>query len=1096
MRYRVRGTGFSVPGTQLLMAVVLRVSQSRSHFLLSLIRIRYEPSVSKSEHDPSASDSAPPGIPPESPPANPAQPPEGAQGLDDGFSEYEPLTPELVEEEALRGDFVLKWAVVLLAFLLGSSRIADSSTLVNLKTGQYLAAHGMLPPANDVFSYTAADRPWINLSWGFDLLAAGVYAVGGWAGLSLFKALLAAIMFALIVRISRPGLPTWWGAVCSALALLACHTHLNLQPALATLLGTALTLWLLYGWQTQQHGSRRLWLLVPVFVCWGNLDPRMYLGLGLLLLFGLGDLLGAVAGRGASLQPEMRRQFWMVFAACGCASLLHPFGWRALFSPALIYGGEYQAFRSYLEGISFGPGLQYFPMTYAPLWSASNFDVSFLAGLLLGAVALVSMALNWSRLEFSHVALYLGFLAFALLALHELAVAAIVCSVLAVLNGQAWYAARFRQNYSVETGELLFSRGGRALTVLAFAAVAFLAGTGRLRGAQAPRTGFGIDYNLGATIDSLRELLADSFDDRPFNFLPTQGDVLIWLDQRVFVDSRWSLYYGQGEHDLLKQHSALQVALRKRRPNVSGSGDPKLWKKTFDELNVTHIMPRLTGSNPDYVTLLDLLDSNQDWQLTRLGAASAVFYRVESPSSAAVNSGKTSATGGGNRDAGNPQPDASVPYQKFLAAHRLSFLDEAFKKPGTLPAARMEWVRSPTFYQKYFWAHRREIPNSVQEAMHLVVLANETQALPGWLNDSRAALAILGIRKAQEGLGAAPNCTEGYHALAQGYWLLARWDAAILQNPALQREGLRYFQAVASINQALVADPAAFGAHIAAFQLYEAAGKPDLALQELEIILEMQSRAGNAPGQQIVNQENTKKMIEQLNKVTAALDDELLIVTQRGGGALQLAQHAYQRGFVRKALQHLERNQETMEPSLDAKRLKVVLLMECGRAEDAYIEAGLLEELARRGGVQNWAELCAITSLANSDYARAIQFWSSEADQIEQSGLARLVLSALPRGGSVQPPWPVGQTAAAFEYLFQRPSQVGFLRQQVALVEMEGGERQKAIRNFRDLLRTNPETPARPLAVHYMKQLTGEEIDPLPPSERIPVLFEPEPHSS
>jgi hypothetical protein len=63
------------------------------------------------------------------------------------------------------------WAVVLLAFLLASTRIGETPTLVHLKTGEYLTGHGWLPPANDVFSYTATDRPWTNLSWGFDLVA-------------------------------------------------------------------------------------------------------------------------------------------------------------------------------------------------------------------------------------------------------------------------------------------------------------------------------------------------------------------------------------------------------------------------------------------------------------------------------------------------------------------------------------------------------------------------------------------------------------------------------------------------------------------------------------------------------------------------------------------------------------------------------------------------------------------------------------------------------------------------------------------------------------------------------------------------------------
>src|SRR5262245_43685411 len=161
---------------------------------------------------------------------------------DDEIDEYEPLTPELVEEEAIRGDFVLRWAVVLLAFLLASTRIAETTTLVHVRTGEYLAGHGWLPPANDVFSYTANDRPWINLSWAFDLLAAGVHAATGFVGLSLVKALATATLFWLIAGISRPGLPTWWGSICAAVALLACHERLLFQPALVTLLGVAAVL--------------------------------------------------------------------------------------------------------------------------------------------------------------------------------------------------------------------------------------------------------------------------------------------------------------------------------------------------------------------------------------------------------------------------------------------------------------------------------------------------------------------------------------------------------------------------------------------------------------------------------------------------------------------------------------------------------------------------------------------------------------------------------------------------------------------------------------------------------------------------------------
>ena len=46
---------------------------------------------------------------------NPAKQPVPPTASTEGLPEYEPLTPEMVEDEAIRGDFVMKWAVILLA---------------------------------------------------------------------------------------------------------------------------------------------------------------------------------------------------------------------------------------------------------------------------------------------------------------------------------------------------------------------------------------------------------------------------------------------------------------------------------------------------------------------------------------------------------------------------------------------------------------------------------------------------------------------------------------------------------------------------------------------------------------------------------------------------------------------------------------------------------------------------------------------------------------------------------------------------------------------------------------------------------------------
>ena len=197
------------------------------------------------------------------------------------------------------------------------------------------------------------------------------------------------------------------------------------------------------------------------------------------------------------------------------------------------------------------------------------------------AAAAVTFALNHRRLEFGHLFVVLGFVGFACAAGHELAAAALVAAAFSTLNAQSWYRDNFRQSYSVAASELLFSRGGRAVTVLGFFALAYLATSGRLDGPDTRRVGFGFHPRLQAQMEGLQDALADSFDNRPFNFVMKQGDILIWLDQRPFVDTRVVLYHRPNEENLLKMHDSIRRALRRRRVNRELSGRKDIWEKSL-----------------------------------------------------------------------------------------------------------------------------------------------------------------------------------------------------------------------------------------------------------------------------------------------------------------------------------------------------------------------------------------------------------------------------------------------------------------------------------------------------------------------------------
>ena len=549
---------------------------------------------------------------------------------EDDLPEWEPLTPEDIEDEAIRGDFMLRWAVVLLAFLLGCREVSETMTLVRIRTGESIAANSFWPPSTDVFSYSAGERAWINPAWLFDLILSGVWGVGGDLALSLFTALIAAITFYFLVNISRKDLPTWWTAICAGIALLMAQAQFTTLPELITLLGTVWTLRGLMRW-TESGDSRELWCVAGSLVVWSNLDPRAFIGWLILAAFAGGTYFtrrGTPDSEGGSLK-DLGKAVGIGLVAL----MINPMGWHTVLSPLSLYGIENSTLLSYageIDSVREAQLLSVFDSRFADTLSLAS-----IAALVLGGIALLSCIANPRRLDMGLVFAFAATAVLAMICSHELGVLAMTACVLAALNGQDWYRDRCRQEYTTETLEVLWSRAGRALTVLSLALVAWPAVSGRMMGPEGRRVGIGFASWFQAAIDGTGQDLADLSDDRLFVMRLEHGDLLVWHNRPTFIDSRVGLY---GE-EIIKRHDQTRHALRSRlersgdAPTTSAStplareratwrGQTQLWAETLDEFEIGLVTPRLWGAGPDYDSLLDLMSSG-DWRLVSLGSTLA-----------------------------------------------------------------------------------------------------------------------------------------------------------------------------------------------------------------------------------------------------------------------------------------------------------------------------------------------------------------------------------------------------------------------------------------------------------------------------------------
>ena len=408
-----------------------------------------------------------------------AEPSRSVAMSEDELPDYVELTPELVEEEAIRGDFMLRWASIFLAVLFGFSEISDTRTLVHIRSGEQMQKGGFLPPSADPFAYSLDEQSTPNVSWLFDHATQLAWSAGGELGLTLFKAFLAGLIAYVLSLISVSGLPTWWNSICGVLAI--CAVSIDFLPItdIMTALGLVTLMLMLHR---HHEGSLQglIWKLPVLIVVWANFDSRAYLGVLAIALFAAG---ATITRKSSESDPAtLRVDVSTIWKACGLsviALLVNPSPVASLMSMLTTYTVEYPNMRAMkplsvlLDGAS----------EYHAIWVPEvlqGLEFAYLMAMATIVVAVVALLISRDRNDWPWAITLAGISLVGFVTVRELPLAALVAAVAASTAAQRWYARTFRQEYSIETKEVMFSRGGRAVTVLGMAALGFLVVADRL----------------------------------------------------------------------------------------------------------------------------------------------------------------------------------------------------------------------------------------------------------------------------------------------------------------------------------------------------------------------------------------------------------------------------------------------------------------------------------------------------------------------------------------------------------------------------------------------------------------------------------------
>src|SRR5271165_6466139 len=207
--------------------------------------------------------------------------------------------------------------------------VIDNDIWWHLKVGDWMVDHFAVPHTG-ILSRTAATRPWVAYSWGYEVLMSFAYRWFGLMGIGLYGTLLTILVaYAVYWMLHRISGRFWIASILAAITCWAFLFNGMPRPVFFSIALFCVTLTLLLEANRSGRIESLYWLPL-IFFIWANLHIQFIYGLflvGLLVATTLAQTIAARFGFAPAwvLPPKLAvLQLFAVFAGCVLATLIGP----------------------------------------------------------------------------------------------------------------------------------------------------------------------------------------------------------------------------------------------------------------------------------------------------------------------------------------------------------------------------------------------------------------------------------------------------------------------------------------------------------------------------------------------------------------------------------------------------------------------------------------------------------------------------------------------------------------------------------------------------------------------------------------------------
>jgi hypothetical protein len=214
---------------------------------------------------------------------------------------------------------------VVVGFARSGDALKDPGVGWHLQAGRSMLASWSVPHV-DVFSYTAAGRPWVDYYWLFELVSAACERVAGLPLVAtVWMLVYAAIPLVLYRNVVRAGASPLAALLLVPVAHVALLSHAFTRPHVVTYLAFAVVVGALADVEAGRRDVRVLWWLVPLATVWANMHGGFMVGLA-----AVGLVAGAMTAQAILVGDRAARRrggaLALLLVAMALATVVNPYG--------------------------------------------------------------------------------------------------------------------------------------------------------------------------------------------------------------------------------------------------------------------------------------------------------------------------------------------------------------------------------------------------------------------------------------------------------------------------------------------------------------------------------------------------------------------------------------------------------------------------------------------------------------------------------------------------------------------------------------------------------------------------------------------------